>query len=251
MKCLIIAAGQGTRLRSLAASKPLARVGGMPLIEHVIRAAARAGASDFVVVTGYAAEPVEAFLDDLARRAGVRIEPVRNSDWARPNGLSVLAAAPRLDGEFILLMSDHLFDPEILRRLLAARDPAAALTLGIDRRIDRPDLDLDDATKVRVDDRGSIVAIGKALDDYPAVDTGLFVAGPKLLAALDEAMRDGGTGSLSEGVQRLAARREAATFDIGDGWWLDVDDEPAFRRAERELPERLVAAGLSDPTAPR
>lgn len=244
VKCLIIAAGQGTRLRSMAASKPLATVAGAPLIEHVVRLAAAAGAQDFVVVTGYEAEGVESFLDGLAERTDLQIACARNPDWARPNGVSVLSAAPLLGDEpFILLMSDHLFDPDILRRLIAGRRADAALTLGADYRITRPDLDLDDATKLKLGAEGRIAAIGKVLDDYDAVDTGLFVAGPELLDALRTSM-DGGTGSLSEGVARLAGSGTAFTFDIGDGWWVDVDDEPAFRRAERELPERLAAAEL-------
>jgi 1L-myo-inositol 1-phosphate cytidylyltransferase len=121
MKCLIIAAGQGTRLRSMAPSKPLAEIAGAPLIEHIVRAAAAGGASGFVVVTGYAPLPLEARLDDLAQSSGLPIEIVRNEAWERPNGISVLAAAGALPGEFILLMSDHLFDPGILRRLLARR----------------------------------------------------------------------------------------------------------------------------------
>src|SRR5687767_11275626 len=136
MKCLIIAAGQGTRLRSIAPSKPLAEVAGLPLIEHVVNAAAAGGATGFVVVTGYEPGPLETFLGSLAERSGLPIEAVRNEDWARPNGLSVLAAAPRLGSEFILLMSDHLFDPEILSGMIAADRSGAALTLA-DRKSTR------------------------------------------------------------------------------------------------------------------
>ncbi|HEX8579536.1 MAG TPA: NTP transferase domain-containing protein [Allosphingosinicella sp.] len=239
MKCVIIAAGQGTRLRALAASKPLATIAGAPLIEHIVGLAAAGGASEFVVVTGYEPLPLEAALEELAERTGLPIEIVRNEDWARPNGISVLAAAPRLDGEFVLLMSDHLFDPDILRRLIAGRRAEAALTLGVDYRITRPDLDLDDATKVQLDGQGRITAIAKELPSYDAVDTGLFIASPALLQALAASVASGGAGSLSEGVAALAAEGRAFTFDIGDGWWVDVDDAPAHARAERELPAIL------------
>ena len=240
MKCVIIAAGQGTRLRALAASKPLAPIAGAPLIEHIVRLAAAGGASEFVVVTGYEPLPLEGVLRELARKTGLPIRIVRNEDWARPNGLSVLAAAPHLAGEFILLMSDHLFDPAILRALIAARPGEAALTLGIDFRVTRADLDLDDATKVKLGGDGRIEAIAKDLPHYDAVDTGLFVAGPALLEALAESVARGGAGSLSEGVQALAAAGRAFTYDIGAGWWVDVDDAPAFARAERELPDLLA-----------
>jgi 1L-myo-inositol 1-phosphate cytidylyltransferase len=239
VKCLVIAAGQGTRLRGVAPSKPLAEIHGAPLIEHVLRSAKAGGASEFVVVTGYEAERVEAALPGLAARIGAPVEAIRNPDWARPNGLSVLAAAPRVEGDFVLLMSDHLFDPAILAALIAGRRADSALTLAADRAIDDPRLDLDDATKLRLDSEGRIVAIGKALADYNAIDTGIFLATPALFGAIAASVAAGGSGSLSEGVARLAEDGTAWGFDTGGRWWLDVDDEPAFRKAEAELAERV------------
>lgn len=235
MQCLIIAAGQGTRLRGIAPSKPLARVGGAPLIEHVVRSAAAGGAAEFVVVTGYEPGPLEAFLSELAGRTGLPIATVRNEDWARPNGVSVLAAQPRLSSEFILLMSDHLFDPEILGVMIAADRKGAALTLAADHRVDNPLLDLDDATKIELGEDGRIRRIGKTLPSYDAIDTGIFIATPELLEALRTSLAAGGAGSLSEGVQALADSGRAFTRDIGGRWWLDVDDEVAFAKAEAAL----------------
>jgi 1L-myo-inositol 1-phosphate cytidylyltransferase len=235
MKCLIIAAGQGTRLRGIAPSKPLARVAGRPLVEHVVRSAAAGGASEFVVVTGYEAQPLEDFLHGLAERSGLPIRVVRNDDWGRPNGLSVLAAQASLDSEFILLMSDHLFDPEILREMIAADRGHSALTLGADHFVDNPFLDLDDATKIELGASGRIRRIGKTLPRYDAIDTGIFIASPELLEALRASLAAGGTGSLSEGVQALAQCGRAYTWDIGGRWWLDVDDEAAFAKAEAAL----------------
>jgi choline kinase len=235
MKCLILAAGQGTRLRSLAPSKPLARVGGMPLIEHVVRRAAAGGASEFLVVTGYRAEPLEAFLAELAGNAGLNIEAVRNPDWARPNGVSVLAAAARLDSEFVLLMSDHLFDPSILGDMIASDRGSAALTLASDFETANPLLDLEDATKIELGEGLRIRRIGKTLPSYDAIDTGIFIAGPRLLDSLRSSLAAGGTGSLSEGVQALADSGRAFAWDCGGRWWLDVDDEAAFAKAESAL----------------
>jgi len=235
MKCLIIAAGQGTRLRSIAPSKPLAQVAGLPLIEHVVTAAAAGGATEFVVVTGYEPEPLEAFLASLSKRSGLAIEIVRNEDWALPNGVSVLAAAPRLGAEFILLMSDHLFDPAILRGMIAADRGTSALTLAADHAIGNPLLDLDDATKIELGEDGRIRRIGKTLPEYDAVDTGIFIATPELLEALRASLAAGGAGSLSEGVQALADSGRAFTWDIEGRWWLDVDDEAAFAKAEKAL----------------
>ena len=207
----------------------------MPLIEHVVRSAREGGASEFVVVTGYEAPPLEAALEEIGGRLGVKIETVRNPDWERPNGISVLAATDRLPGEFVLLMSDHLFDPSILRDMIAADRGGAALTLAADHAIGNPLLDLDDATKLQVDREGRIRAIGKLLDRYDAIDTGIFIGTAALLVAIRESVEAGASGSLSEGVQRLARDGLARTFDCGGRWWLDVDDEVAFAKAEAAL----------------
>lgn len=233
MHALIVAAGAGSRLRSLAESKPLAPVAGRPLIEHVVRSAAAGGATAFTIVTGYRAEPLESYLADLAGALGLPIRTVRNPDWERPNGLSVVAAAEFLTGEFLLMMSDHLFDPAIVRALIAA--PARPLILAIDRVSDSPLIDLDDATKVGLGADGRIGLIGKTIEPWDAIDTGLFRTGPELVAAIRGSVEAGAQGSLSEGVQSLADRGLAWTLDVSGSWWLDVDDPRAFALAEAEL----------------
>jgi 1L-myo-inositol 1-phosphate cytidylyltransferase len=195
-----------------------------------------------VIVTGYEAEGVERALPAIARSLGVAAETVHNPQWQQPNGLSVLAAAEQLDGPFVLLMSDHLFDPAILADLIAAHRPDAALTLAVDDNLDSPILDIDDATKVDVAADGRILRIGKTIEGYSAVDTGIFVATSALLDAIRDAVAAGGAGSLSEGVQRLAAQGRAFAAPIGGRWWIDVDDEAAHRRAEATLPADLAAA---------
>jgi choline kinase len=224
MDCLIIAAGHGSRLRGISPSKPLTPVAGVPLIERVISAAAEGGATRFTVVTGHEAARVEAVLAGLP----FAIEPVRVADWDLPNGHSVLAGAARIAGDYLLTMADHLFDPAIMRALIGARP--AALTLAVDRDLANPRLDMDDATKVETGADGAIRRIGKVLDRFDAVDTGLFRATP----ALAEAIGAGG-GSLSEGVQRLADRGQAATLDVTGHFWLDVDDPAALAKAEALL----------------
>lgn len=239
MDALIIAAGYGTRLRALAQSKPLVAVRGVPLIELGIRQAARAGAGKVVVVTGHEADRLEAFLADLSRRSGIAIEPARVADWSVPNGHSVLAGAERIAGDYLLLMSDHIFALDILARLAREGDPSRGVTLAIDRRLDNPLVDPDDATWVRSDAGGRIAAIGKTIGTYDAVDCGAFLATPELAEAIRAAIREGAAGSLSEGMQRLADAGRAATMDIGEAWWLDVDEPRFHALAEAEAPLHL------------
>ena len=224
MDCLIIAAGFGSRLRAVSPSKPLTPVAGVPLIERVIRAAAEGGATRFTVATGHEADRLEAFLEALP----FEIAPVRVADWSLPNGHSVLAGAARIAGDYLLTMSDHLFDPQITAALIAA--PPAALRLAVDRDLANPLLDMDDVTKVETGEGGAIIRIGKTLTRFDAADTGLFRATP----ALAEAIAAGG-GSLSDGVQRLADQGQAMTLDVTGRFWLDVDDPAALAKAEARL----------------
>ena len=118
----------------------------------------------------------------------------------------------------------------------------AALTLAADRDVANPRLDLDDATKIALGEGGRIVRIGKVLPSYDAIDTGIFIAGPALFEALRASLDAGGSGSLSEGVQALADSGRAFVRDCGGRWWLDVDDEAAFAKAEAAL---AASAGRS------
>jgi choline kinase len=87
MKCLIIAAGKGSRLQQRGDSKPLVPILGVPLIERVVRAAMEASADEFYVVIGYQGERVRLFLERLAERLAIRITPLVNDDWEKDNGL--------------------------------------------------------------------------------------------------------------------------------------------------------------------
>ncbi len=248
MKCLILAAGKGSRLRPRAESKPLLPLLGMPLIERVIREARRAGADDFVVVTGHAADAVEAFLADLARRLDVPIATVRNPEWAdTENGRSLLAAEGLLREPFLLLMADHLFEADLLRDLLRAPLPPAGLRLAVDGQRHNPLVDPDDVTRVRRDG-ARITAIGKGLEPFDGYDTGIFHCTPALFDALREAARHGDT-TLSGAVQRLARDGHAQAVEVSGRFWCDVDDPAALARAENALLRRLRGKTRDGPVA--
>jgi choline kinase len=222
---ILLAAGEGSRLRSAAPSKPLCHVGGRPLIEHAIAGLAEAGLIRVVVVLGYEAERIEAHL--AARHWPIAVETVRTRDHRLPNGVSVLAAEQALAGEdAVLAMCDHLVEPALYARVAQAGTGGGA-RLGIDRRITSDLVDLDDVTCVRTEGE-AIAAIGKHLADYDAFDTGVFAIGPALFAALNSLPAP----SLTEGMRVLAAYGGALTVDCSDLDWIDVDDPAALDKAE-------------------
>lgn len=239
MDALIIAAGFGSRLRDISDSKPMTPVAGIPLLELGVRQAKAAGVKRVVVVTGHEADRLEAALPALAERAGIPVVAQRVADWSKPNGWSVMAGASVIDGDYLLMMSDHIFSAPILRDLAKAGRADRGVTLAIDRRCDNPLVDPDDATWVKLDEAGFIRAIGKTISEYDAVDCGAFLATPELARAIQAAIDAGQAGSLSEGMQRLADAGRAATLDIGAAWWLDVDDPRAHALAEAQAPVEL------------
>lgn len=230
VSAVVLAAGAGSRLRDAAPVKPLVEVDGRPLIQHVLAALGEAGVKRAYIVTGHSAEILAVRLDEMSAQLPLTLEIIVNPDFHLSNGISVLAAKSHAKQPFILTMADHLFDPEIVRLLLANGLGDNALVLAVDRRIENPDVDLEDVTRVATKN-GRILRIGKGLAEFDAFDTGLFYATPALFEALARIREEKGDASLSNGVQRLADEGRAAVLDIGARFWLDVDDAAMLARA--------------------
>ncbi len=232
-QALILAAGNGDRFKTTGGtSKLLQSVLGQALIIRTLETARTAGITLFDVVVGYRAQELIAALDGY-RPDGVTLRFTYNPDWHLENGLSALAARARCaEGRFALLMGDHLFQADVLARALATPLPAGESLLAVDSR-PAADAIAAEATKVRISN-GYVDAIGKALEPYDALDTGLFVCDPNLFDALD-AGRGAGDTTLSGGIRRLAARRLMRALDIGDARWCDIDTPADLEDAEALL----------------
>lgn len=234
MKCLIIAAGRGSRLSDRGDSKPLIPLLGLSLIERVILTAKKGGLTDFYVVTGYNGEKVRRFLDRFSQSRNIKITHITNDDWEKENGISVLKAKDMLKENFILLMSDHIFDESILVKLKNKKIADDEVMLAVDYNIKTNKLaDIDDVTKVLVED-DRILNIGKDTKKYNAYDTGIFLCSPAIFSAIEESSDNGDT-SLTGGVRVLTKKGKAKPLDIKDDFWIDVDDEKAFKKAEGKL----------------
>ncbi|MDE0206347.1 MAG: phosphocholine cytidylyltransferase family protein [Candidatus Tectomicrobia bacterium] len=235
VQAVILAAGEGQRLRPEGYLKPLTPVLDVTLLERTILACSDAGITECIVVLGYGKESIGQRLNEFADRVGIQVRGVENPHWEEGNGTSALAARPYVSGSFLLTMCDHVFDPAVLRALVDAGKEDAECLLAVDYRIDEV-FRLDDATKVQLTN-GTITAIGKNLQSYTAVDVGLFFCRPRVFDALQEA-RDAGEGSLSAGWRRLIPQRLFQAIDIGEAFWVDVDTPESLQHAERILRRR-------------
>lgn len=235
---LILAAGNGSRIRSVSGAlpKPLVEVNGTPLLEHVLLGAHEAGIERFVIVVGYRADAIRAWVADQ-HFPGIDIELVENPEYNKANGVSVLTARQAVAEPFLLLMGDHMFEPETAAALLRQRIEPDETILAVDRKLDCI-FDMDDATKVRCTGE-YIIDIGKEITRYDSVDTGMFLCTPEVFSALEQATTNGNC-SLSDGMRLLAANRKLRAFDIGEALWQDVDTPETLAYGSDVFPQRLT-----------
>lgn len=245
---VVIAAGAGSRLRRTASNgdlpKPLTPALGLPIIVRTLATLAEQGIRRGVIVTGYGAPAVEALLRSAASLRSMELSFVHNREWRRQNGLSVLAAAKAVgEAPYLLTMADHLYSGLLVEALRAARLAGAATALAVDRRA-QDVRDIDDAVRVRTRAGGRILDIGKGLEPFDAIDTGVFLCAPALFGALEAERRArGGDCSLSDGVRRLASEGSAVAVEIPEAaWWQDVDTLADLRLAEGKIAGSVALA---------
>ncbi len=232
---VILMAGTGSRLRRGGANspKPLVSLNGRPLISYILEALSKAGIERIHAVIGFEGSSLREGITPLIP-PDMSFFWIENREWQKQNGISLLAAATSVDAPFILTMGDHIFEYSMLDLLLKSSD-ANHLNLAVDRKIDCV-FDLDDAMKVQTRaDR--VVAIGKNLEVYDAIDTGLFVCSTEIFAYLEKTKRNGDC-SLADGVRLMATDGKVRAIDIGPAWWQDVDSAETLEHARQLIATR-------------
>jgi choline kinase len=232
-RAVILAAGNGDRFRTpTRESKLLQPLLGRPILLRTIEAARDAGVQSVTLVLGYQAERVRALVERGAP-SGLTLSFAYNPDWHLENGVSALAARRRAGpGRFALLMGDHVFEPPVLRRMLRLNVGADDSLLAVDASPATPE-QAAEATKVRREGT-RIVAIGKDLVEFDALDTGVFVCSPRLFDALDRSRAQGDT-TLSGGIRQLAADGLMHAVEIDGAAWCDIDTRADLAAAEALL----------------
>ncbi len=209
MKAVILSAGQGKRLLPLTADRPkcLLPLAGKSVLGWQLEVLAANGVELVTVVTGYGAGLVDDEIGkEYVKRLGLRVETLYNREFATSDNLvSCWRARSLMEGDFLLINGDTIFEKKALERLLAgAREP---VTVTISRK---SAYDADDM-KVRLDGE-RLVRIGKdlALDEVDGESIGMIL------------FRDRGGDwfrrSLGKALENEAARRR---------WYLSVIDEMA------------------------
>ncbi len=166
MKAIILAAGQGTRLRPLTDQKPkcLVELCQTSLLERQIRVLRQAGIEDVLIVGGYRAEAIEAL--------GYPV--IRNRKYQSSNMVaSLFCASAELTGDWdiIIAYGDIVYELRVLKNLMDCAEPIA---LSIDSqwrkywqlRLEDP---LTDAETLMLDEDGYVVELGKTPKNYDTI----------------------------------------------------------------------------------
>jgi bifunctional UDP-N-acetylglucosamine pyrophosphorylase/glucosamine-1-phosphate N-acetyltransferase len=232
MKAIILAAGEGKRMRPLTANRPkvLLPAGPEPLLHRLLRQLSDAGVHDITIVTHYKAEAIEASVGDGARW-GVRVAYAPQGA-PRGTGHALAAGNPPPDKPFLALNGDVFLRGGDLQRVIA-RGPGSLAAARVENPQAYGVLELRNGNAVRV------------VEKSPTPPTDLANAGvyhaPAGFAKLLEDLRPSPRGEL-ELTDALQASFDAEPWNVVEVRdWLDVgrpwDLLAAAERALAEWPE--------------
>ena len=250
---VILAAGMAKRLRPLTDTKPkcLLKVGERTLLERTVAAMAAAGISEFVVVTGYRADQIRDFLENLETLDSLdnleslekpKFTYLHNADYEHNNNIYSLWMSGQIvrGQEFLLMDSDILCDSAAVQRI--AQEPEAALA------VNRHELG-EEEMKVVVDAQMRITEISKTCRPEDAM--GESVGIEKITADYSEALfRELDQMILNEGLIDIFYERaferlipQGHTFrviDTTDYFSYELDTPEDFHRAQELMPAELL-----------
>lgn len=232
MKALILAAGEGTRLRPYTLNKPkcLVEIDGMSLLDRQIEVLQSERVSEITIIGGYRA--------DMLKRLGVDL--LMNPRYAETNMVwTLFSAEQELQGDLLIAYGDIVYSREILRAMLkSTADIAVAIDLSWEQywkaRNDNP---LNDAETLRMNDAGHILEIGQkplSLDQIQGQYMGLMKFSPRGIEILRETFhRARSKGSLRGKTAEKAYMTDLLQLMIDEGniitavkvqgGWVEVD----------------------------
>ena len=234
MQAVVLAAGEGTRLRPLTEDKPkaLVEVDGRPILSHCFDNLIDLGADELLVVVGYKKERIIDFYGDDYE--GVPITYTHQRD---PKGLAhaLLCVEEHVDDDFMLMLGDNIFEAnleDVVNRQRENRTDAAFLVESVP---------WDEASRYGVcdtNDYGEIVEVIEKPDDPPTnlVMTGFYTFTPAIFHACHLVQpSDRGEFELSDAVDLLIQSGRTIDAIRMDGWRIDVGYPEDRDEAETRL----------------
>lgn len=236
MKAVILAAGQGTRLRPLTDDKPkcLVELAGKPLLTHQLDVLRAVGINDIHLVAGYCADRLDC--SGFTRHI--------NKNFAETNMVSTLFVAKSVmtgESDLIISYGDIVYEPKVLETLLSVTAPIGLVVDSEWRRYwaARMDDPLADAETLKLTDGNRVVELGKKPKSYADIQgqyTGLikvrsdYVAQlPLVWQAMDQKAnydgKDYNNMYMTSFIQYLIDKGWETRAAIIENGWAEVDCE--------------------------
>ena len=229
MKGVIISAGIGSRLWKTTKQVPktLLPYKNGTILSTIIEQLKQAGITELIIVVGFKKNYIVDYLQKNPPALPVTF--VENLEWEKGNALSVYKVKDYIKNEpFLLSMADHLVKVEALKQIV--NSPERINLLLVDPFITE-NFDLDDATKVKTEN-DYIIAIGKELTDYNALDCGIFRLEPDFFSAVEKAVAKG-KDSISNAIAELIPLKRIKSITLNKAnQWLDIDTPEAYQFAQ-------------------
>jgi choline kinase len=240
MQAVILAAGQGVRLRPMTEDCPkcLVKVQGKPMLEYQLEALVAAGVSDCVIVVGYLGAQVRhTYGDDFQ---GMRLRYVNNPVYDQTNNIySLWLARGHVSDDVLLLESDLVFDPALLVDLL--RTPGENVAV-----VDHFQPFMNGTVILANGDRARAMVLKR--DQQPGFDLSVALktvniykfsyatVSDLLMPALEEYVMQGQTDDYYEMVIANAVADGSMELDVlrmGSRVWAEIDTVEELADAER------------------
>lgn len=234
MRAIILAGGKGVRLAPLTdvIPKPLVPIGGMPVLEIVIRQLKANGFQHITLAVGYLADLIKAYFQD-GHRWGVQID---YSYEAEPLGTAgPLGLIGGLKETFLVMNADILTDMDYYELVCYHRKHGCVATIGAFERQVRIDL----GVIVTDGHRGITDYIEKPTQNY-LVSMGIYIFEPKVL----EFLPDKGYMDFPDLVKQLLGADLPVGFRPFSGYWLDIGRHEDYSKAAEEFEQLREKLGV-------
>lgn len=236
MKAVIMAGGEGTRLRPLTCDlpKPMARLCGRPVIEHILGLLSKNGVDEAAVTLRYLPEKIRDNFPD-GEYLGVKLHFFEEDEPLGTAG-GVARAAKGFSGDFIVVSGDAMCDFDLKAAVEFHRENGAAATLLLSRVADPREYGLV-VTEPTGAVRGFVEKPGWAQTVTDAVNTGIYV----LNASALELIPSDRQSDFAKDLFPLMLSRGMRVFGYeADGYWCDIGDIGAYTSCQFDMLEGRV-----------
>jgi mannose-1-phosphate guanylyltransferase / phosphomannomutase len=236
MKAVVMAGGEGTRLRPLTSNqpKPMVPIVGKPCMEHIVELLREHGFEDVIVTVAFLPQAIRSYFG-VGENLGVTIEySVEESPLGTAG--SVRLASDKLDETFLIISGDALCDFDLSKLVAFHRDRGAAVTIGL-KSVPNP---LEFGIVV-TDEEGRIERFlekpswGQVFSD--TINTGVYVLEPEVL----EHVPTDRPFDFSKELFPLLLEMGRPLYGFPmEGYWQDIGNLDQYRQANFDALDELV-----------